>query len=144
VETTENYAIRVLEESKQQAQERYTREIAEIESAIAKLRIEDAHKTGNQQRLKVNVDAGQYKGLTTAHALQAYLNQIGRSPAKLDDVVRDLLIAGVEVGKPDRRKRNLKIVITNNPKLFIYNEHSDTVELIADPARSKRLPGKVG
>jgi hypothetical protein len=129
-------AINSLEKRRVQVLADYQRELAEIDTAIENLQrqktdaqVNGGAETAEQPRL-IPVRPGQFKGMKTAAALQAYLNERRGGPVPIGQTVHDLLLADVDLGQPSRHERNLKIVLANNTKQFKYNDGSDSVELV--------------
>jgi hypothetical protein len=130
-------AIESLQKRRDQVLADYQRELAEIDTAITNLQKQkddvQASDSGDltpEMLRTMPVRPGQYKGMKTAAALLAYLNERAGGPIPLAQTVQDLLLAGVDLGQSSRNERNLKIVLSNNTKQFKYNERTDSVELV--------------
>jgi hypothetical protein len=130
-------AVQVLEQARQAEIERHRKEMGELDDAISRLR-QQATTTFAEAAPEVAIRRGQWKDVHPKDALRQYLNDRGGGPIPFSQLVHDMRIAGGGGAEwaPDRYERNWKIMMSNNLKLFRYDESTDTVELV--DAKKKR------
>ena len=131
-------AIRSLEESRSRMVEGFNRDLAEIDTAIAQLRAVNGSGSGNSEAWKadIQVRAGQYKGMDLRPALEAYLLERGGGPVDIREAVKDLALAGADLGQTkERYVRNVRITVSNSRVLRYGDRGKNTVEL------ANRMPG---
>lgn len=130
-----NIAIEALEKARKDITDRYEREVAEINAAIAELgKQPGAEPTSGQSAPKIR--PGQFSGMEAATALQVYLSDRGGGPVSLEQATREMRAGGLKPDWSDQRyPRNVKIMLNNgrNREIFRYDERSDAVELIKKP-----------
>ena len=123
--------IELQERLRKETEDRYRRDIAAIDETIRMLRHQIRRPHSNESASeKLAIRPGQWRGMKPAAALQACLLMFEKQSTRLDDCLELLLLAGVDLGEKGREKRNLKIMISSNPKTFRYHKADDTVELI--------------
>jgi len=123
-------AIQALEEARARMIERYNREMAEIDMAIARLRAVDGDSSNKPEAVEVAIKPGQYKGMKASPALELYLRERGGGPIDIHKIATDLEVAGVAIAQDrDRYIRNLRIVVSNNRNLRYVGGDKSKVEL---------------
>jgi hypothetical protein len=111
---------------------RLAEELAEIESAIAKLEGSPIQPAEDQV---CGVRPGHYAGMEISVALQAYLLERGRGPVPMKRVIRDLAIGDtktVNKYKDDldgQARKYVTITIRNNKPIFGFDKPNDVVWL---------------
>ncbi len=77
--------------------------------------------------------------MKAATAMQVYLNDRDGGPVDVKKAAEDLKLGGAEPGwQDDRYERNVRIMLSNNLKLFKYDKGSDVVELVKQPRYSSQ------
>jgi superoxide dismutase len=128
-------AVQVLEQALNAEIERHRKERAELEDAIGRLRQQYAAIASEAPQVVIH--KGQWKDIKPKDALRQYLNDHGGGPVPFSKMLEDMRTAGGgSTWTPQRYAQNWKIVMSNNLKMFYYDENSDTVELI--DARRRR------
>jgi hypothetical protein len=103
-------AIQALEEARARMIERYNRDMAEIDTAIARLRAADGGGSAGTKPdvVEVTIKPGQYKGMKPSPALELYLRERGGGPIDIHKIASDLELPGVTIAEDrDRYIRNL-------------------------------------
>jgi hypothetical protein len=142
-------AIQILKRERQRILDAAQKEVEEIDRTIANLQSADFARGSpdTKGRELPQVRPGQYSGMPMREALQVYLNERKGGPVATKRAAVELALAGVELGKkagPERHERNLKIMISNNSRLFRLNEGDGTVSLSSssqDSLDSERMTG---
>lgn len=130
--------VETLRKERQRLIEEHSRALAELDASIEHL----LKLTGEvpAKSSMIQVRPGQYEAMKGPVALRAYLGERAGEEIPISKVLADLQVGGAHLGAPTRHERNLKIGISNNSRLFDYNEAKQTVRLIpgASPKIRKR------
>lgn len=122
-----NVAIEALKQARRKLEE----EMAELDRLISSL--SNGSPTGFSAPAPVKKD--QYKGILANDAIRMYLQEHNGGPVSIPDLIRELRTGGVVGGKrgqewqKERYDRNVRIVIGQNPMLYVVDEVRDTVRL---------------
>jgi hypothetical protein len=108
---------------------KYEKESGELQEAIARLKRERLQASQAEPDHAPQVVPGEFKTMGMSAALQAYLNRRKGQRVPVARAAIDLALGGVQMGKPYRHERNLKICISNNRKLFVFDADDSTVRL---------------
>lgn len=136
-------AIQILREARQKIVDDSSRQLSEIDRSIQSLQKEAGLPATLEEHIAVK--PGQYRSMKGTGALIAYLSERPGLEISIPKALAELQIGGAFLGKdPKRHERNLKIGISNNSRIFAYNEETNTVKLIpgAGPRLRKRKPTK--
>jgi hypothetical protein len=123
-------AIRSLKEARLRMIEGYNRDLADIDAAIAQLQAANGNGTNEAWKTEIPVRPGQYKGMDLRPALEAYLLERAGGPVDIRQAVKDLDLAGADLGKTkERYVRNVRITVSNSKALRYGDRGKNTVEL---------------
>jgi hypothetical protein len=114
--------VSILEEAREKLKQQWS-------SLENQLRLLDAEISRVKTGIRHDGAAKPYQGLKTPIALELYLKHRGGA-SDFDQTLNDLTEGGADLGIPERRYRNLKITITNNPKKFRYLKRTNRIEYV--------------
>ena len=121
--------LETLEEKRRQLRADFEAQIRVLDEAIANIKKSRLAKNEiGSDKLPVVIPR-EYSGMGMAAALQAYLNKSKGGPISVARAAVDLALGGINMGNPERHERNLKICISNNRRLFVYDRDDNTVRL---------------
>lgn len=120
--------VEILRRERQRLIEEHLKALADLDNSIEHL----LRLTGETppKSSSVPIKPGQYAGMKGPVALRAYLSERAGEEIAIAKILSDLEVGGASLGSPDRHERNLKIGISNNSRMFEFDEEKQTVRLI--------------